>query len=130
MNVLLVDDDSTFRFIVKTVSKRSGLAHIIAEAENGHQAIKYLNTSLASGNGIPDIIFLDLNMPEMNGWEFLECIPGALCKRAEIPVCIVSSSISRHDNERSQTYSCVKGMFSKPLTEGHLRKMQAFVAKV
>lgn len=129
MNILLVDDDSTFRFIAKTVSERTGLAKIIAEAVNGEEALKYLHASKVSGEGIPDMIFLDINMPTMNAWEFLDKLPCILEGKVDIPVCIISSSISTHDSERSQTYKCVKGMFSKPLTEELLQKMCALIAE-
>jgi len=129
MNLLLVDDDSTFRFIAKTVADKSGVAKIIAEAVNGTEALKYLSNSLSSGKGIPDMIFLDLNMPEMNGWEFLEKLPQTLDGKIDIPVCILSSSISTHDSDRSQTYACVRGMIAKPLTQEHLQKMRALIAE-
>ena len=129
MNILLVDDDSTFRFIAKTVSERSGIVKIIAEAADGEEALNYLCRSLGSGEGIPDMIFLDLNMPKMNGWEFLERLPQTLDGKINIPVCILSSSINSHDSERSQTYCCVRGMIAKPLTEEHLLKMRALITE-
>lgn len=128
MNVLLVDDDSTFRFIAKTVVSKSGLATIIHEAVNGLDALEYLQLSAVAGRELPDSIFLDLNMPVMNGWEFLKEL-SALRDQFEkdLPVFILTSSINIHDRERSHTYPTVRGMFSKPLTSSNLEEMRALI---
>ncbi len=73
---------------------------------------------LVSGKIFPDLIFLDLNMDECNGWEFLEEMKK---KQLSFPVVIVSSTINIEDYEKSKTYNNVKGFICKPLS---LEKLQ------
>lgn len=127
MNVLLIDDDATFRFIAKMFTEKTGIVRITGEADNGQSGLDYLKNCLERGAGLPDAVLLDLNMPRMDGWEFLTHYPTVLNDASNIPVVILSSSINKADREKSETFSCVKGMFSKPLTEMHLREIRALV---
>lgn len=65
---LLIDDSNATNYYNKTILNRSGLVDEVIVAENGSQALQ----SLESLDDIPEVIFLDLNMPVMDGWEFLE----------------------------------------------------------
>ncbi len=125
MNVLLVDDDATFRFIVQTICNKSGLAQVIQESFNGREAMDYIEENIQIDGTLPDLVLLDLNMPVMDGWEFLDSLPKVVNNRvAELPVIILTSSINTQDRERAQKYPCVKGVFSKPLTSAQLEQMQ------
>ncbi len=80
--VLLVDDDSDFRTVLRELLEEEGCS--VLEAENGRHALELLDSFL------PDLILMDLMMPEMNGWELFD----ALQKRAElaaIPVAVLSA---------------------------------------
>lgn len=125
MNVLLVDDDATFRFIVQTICNKSGLAQVVQESLNGRDAIDYIKENMQEDGNLPDLVLLDLNMPVMDGWEFLDRLPKIVNGRmAELPVVILTSSINTQDRERAQKYPFVKGVFSKPLTAVQLEQMQ------
>ncbi len=73
--------------------------------------------SESGGKEFPDIIFLDINMPRMDGWEFLqefEKLPDTILNKCS--VYMLTSSIDPNDIEKSKTYKTVKNFFSKPLT--------------
>lgn len=71
---------------------------------------------LQSDAGIPDFILLDINMPGMNGWEFLEALEVAAIPNAVLPkIYILSSSLDPEDQAKAQSAVLVKGFISKPL---------------
>ena len=75
--VLLVDDNESDNFIHKRILEKAGIAHHVEIAMNGQEALDFLTTRLKGdlsdkANYKPELIFLDINMPVMDGWEFLE----------------------------------------------------------
>ncbi len=96
-NVLLVDDDSVCNFINKKILELTGLVGDIAIAENGLEALQLLN-DYYQDNLFPDLILLDINMPVMNGFEFIREFD--LLKRSfksKVEIVIMSSSDNRKD---------------------------------
>lgn len=116
--VYLIDDDDIFVFLTKkTILKVSD--HVEVEVfSDGYQAITHLNEIAGDKEALPDVIFLDLNMPVMDGWEFLteyEQLYNSLAR--EIQLYIVSSSISPHEMERSANIPVVSAFIIKPLVK-------------
>ena len=70
--ILLVDDDEATNFLHKIMINDAGCAQGIHVAKNGKEAIEYLTNAIEGKYPQPDLIFLDINMPVMNGWEFLD----------------------------------------------------------
>src|SRR2546423_8384152 len=107
-SVLLIDDDIVYRYTAKKTIKATGLAGKIEECTNGIDAFKYLKENISNPVNLPDIIFLDINMPAMDGWEFLS---GYISIASHIPkkiyIYIVSSSIDKSDISRSKEISIV-----------------------
>jgi CheY-like chemotaxis protein len=96
----------------------------INEIGDGLLAISYLNENTDKPHLLPDIIFLDLSMPVMDGWEFLK--EYALLQprlKKKIALFIVSSSISPHEVERSKTFQVVTDFLIKPLAKGKIREI-------
>ena len=90
---------------------------------NGQRAFDDLASRLQTGSPLPDLILLDLNMPVMDGWEFLDAFTGLDLPRA-ISVFVLTSSIHSEELARFAQYPTVKSYFSKPLDMGNLARMQ------
>ena len=115
--VWVIDDDPIYQIIVKKNIQKSEMFSSISSFKNGKEAIDDLHTTLEINGGPPDIILLDINMPVMDGWEFMEKM-GLISAQItqQISVYIVSSSIAAEDRNKSQTYSDILGYLSKPVT--------------
>jgi chemotaxis response regulator CheB len=124
MKVMVIDDDTTFLFIFRKQIEKFEGAKIVNESRNGAEAMSFLKKLDPENEEIPDLIALDLNMPIMDGWDFLDEY-GMICRRGFIkaPVCILSSTINQSDFDRANTYEMVKSFFSKPITSDQLKLM-------
>ena len=113
-NILLVDDDVIYLFIAqKTILMQFPNADITI-CKNGQEALLELD-SLS-----PDVMFLDINMPVLNGWDLLDKLQGK-DNQDQSPIFIVSSSINENDRKRAHTHKLVKGYIEKPITESKLK---------
>ncbi|KAB5487566.1 MULTISPECIES: response regulator [Flagellimonas] len=119
--LFLVDDDDTYQFIVQRTLSSINLVKSIRIFSNGREAINFLESSIGDPNLIPDVILLDLTMPIMDGWQFLEnyiLLKPRLGKRVHIYV--VSSSVDPSDVERAKNISEVSDYIVKPITKQKL----------
>lgn len=128
LHILLVDDDRIYQFAARKTIEATGFADKIMIYSNGEEAINYLKLHLADGPLLPDVIFLDVNMPIMNGWEFLEEY-SHLKQRLSKPVLIyvVSSSVDEFDVSKSRQYDTVKGYIVKPVLREKFRQILASI---
>ena len=123
--IWVIDDDAIYQIIVNKIIQRSEMFSTITSFKNGKEAIDVLqeivhNTADESAS-LPDIILLDINMPIMDGWEFMEKMGLIKSKFSkDITVYIVSSSIATEDKNKSKTYSDILGYLSKPVTMNDL----------
>lgn len=117
-NLLLVDDDEIFTFMTKRIIEKTHLAEQIKIFENGKEAIDFLKYAADTPELLPEIIFLDLSMPVMDGWGFLEeYIQLKPRFGKKITLYIISSSVSPKDHERAKNYSDVSDFIIKPMTK-------------
>lgn len=117
-NLLLIDDDEIFTFMTKKIIERTNLAEQIKIFENGKDAIDFLKSVVNKLELLPEVIFLDLSMPVMDGWGFLEeyiLLKPKFGKK--ITLYIISSSVSPRDHERAKTYSEVSDFIIKPMSK-------------
>ncbi|MFN3907885.1 MAG: response regulator [Flavobacterium sp.] len=116
--IFCIDDDLVTLMICKRIIEKSGVTNIIHNATNGLEGLETLET-LFQNKQLPKLILLDLNMPVLNGWDFLNVIENEESYQ-KIHVVILSSTVDPADFEKTKNYKMVKGFISKPLTVENL----------
>lgn len=122
--VALVDDDKIYQLTSARMLRALELADDILQFENGEEALQYLKDNLQHTENLPDYIFLDINMPYVDGWMFLAdyaTIKSALQK--EIQIFMISSSIDPRDVIRAQKNSDVRDYVIKPISPEKFRQL-------
>lgn len=126
MNLIIIDDEPLQHFIMERMLSLylSNSVDHITYSSNAIEILKFLETNRNNADELPDIIFLDLNMPVMNGWDFLDSYKRLQQKVAKsITIYVVSSSIDPGDILRSKKYLSVKDYIIKPMTKLALKKI-------
>lgn len=129
--VVLVDDDFVFRTCFEILLHSEGFAKEVLHFENGREALDALTGWDTEDPDYPGALFLDINMPVMDGWQFLKEFDGIPREeRPELPIFVLSSSIDPRDMNRSSEFEDVVGYIAKPLTRENLVYIsQHFVPK-
>lgn len=125
-SVCIIDDDIIYHFLAKEEIAYTNMVEKIMFFSNGDKAIQFLTTTLDNNDLalLPDIIFLDINMPVMDGWEFLEAyarLKPRLGKK--ITIYVVSSSTDIRDYDRARAISEVSDYIIKPISGSQLQKI-------
>jgi CheY-like chemotaxis protein len=119
--VLLIEDDPITIMVCDRVLQMNKFGKTIITKTNGQEAIDYLHHLINCHDELPEVIFLDINMPVMNGWDFLNELQLLQEKLTLNPlVYMLSSTVDPEDTKRSKMYNNVVGFISKPLTKNHL----------
>ena len=127
MHTLLIDDDPITIFLTKRLLQHEGLSSTAASFQSPTEALAFLLRQIPAGL-VPQVILLDLNMPEINGWDFLDIL-----KRHEVQLqgqCIVyllTSSMVPSDKVRAQEYPLVAGLLLKPLDKHKIQQIRDHV---
>jgi CheY-like chemotaxis protein len=117
--VLLIDDDEPTNFIHKKIIQSSDLVEAIFIAHSGQDALNFLSRKDGQVNEkpIPELIFLDINMPAMDGWEFLTQYKDLKNKEIEkIVIVMLTTSLNSDDEMKAKEIKEVYGYKNKPLT--------------
>lgn len=127
--VLCVDDDTISLTISQLLLKRTGFAQEVHTAIDGSEALEYFERLFAEEAdpvaAAPELILLDINMPVMNGWEFLqEYNPRFRDKLTNTHIVILSSTIDPEDFALAKQYPVVAQFISKPLSVENLEELK------
>ena len=122
INLLVIDDDDINIFIIKKIVEKTGFDINMVAKSNGLQAIDYIKETISANQSLPHLVLIDINMPVMNGWEFVEAYQ-TLNIQETVDLYILSSSVYENDIERTKSYPSVKGFISKPLSIDRLKEL-------
>ena len=115
----IIDDDKIYVNLVKKIIEIKKLSENLLIYKNGKEALDYFKDimqNVTDEDKLPDIIFLDLNMPVMDGWEFLnEFVKIKNNLNKKITIYVVSSSIDPRDLERAKSFNLVTDYLIKPI---------------
>lgn len=116
-SILLVDDDQINNYINKRIIAKLNITDHISIASNGEEAIEHIHKFCSHNGDCPELIFLDINMPVMNGFEFLnEFTHLNLNNKTDVKIIVLTTSTNPGDLTKLKDYD-IKGFLNKPLTE-------------
>jgi CheY-like chemotaxis protein len=119
--ICVIDDDAIYQMTFGKEVEKSGLVNKVLVFSDGEKAIEFFQDLSHSPEELPGVIFLDINMPVMDGWDFIE--EYALLKAKlprKITVYMVSSSINPIDLERAKNINEISDYLVKPITKDNL----------
>lgn len=118
----VIDDDPIFVFGIKKVMQLIDFCEGILVFKNGQEALNNLKAIISAKEQLPDIILLDLNMPILDGWQFLEEFIKIPCNK-KILIYVVSSSVDPEDVLRAKSYESVSDYIVKPISVAKLKEV-------
>lgn len=123
-NILLVDDDEIYLFLMKQTIQQLSNDLDVSSFTDGEQAVEFITKCIESNAELPEIIFLDINMPFLDGWGFLAEFKK-LKSKIEHQICIymVSSSMRDSDMKKAENFKELTGYVIKPVNKDQLAEI-------
>ena len=124
--ICIIDDDDVYQYTVTRALKSDSLAKKILVFSDGEEALDFMIENIASNDNLPDVIFLDVNMPIMDGWQFLEeYIKLKPRVGKQIAIYMVTSSVDPVDVDRAAKFSEISDYLVKPIQPDQIRELVA-----
>lgn len=120
--ILLIDDDEPTNYLHQILLEDMNIADEIIAMQNAEEALEFLKSKDEGEYPQPDLIFLDINMPVMNGWEFLEeynKLPES--QKGKHVMIMLTTSVNPDDKQKANHDGIVQEFINKPLEEGVVR---------
>ncbi|MDO6429144.1 response regulator [Flavitalea sp. BT771] len=122
----IIDDDEVYQLVMKRTIEQSGMVESVLQFYDGEEAISYFKEKHATTEMLPGLILLDINMPYMDGWQFLdEFIKIPFREDYRRTIFIVTSSSTSEDLKKASQYSVVSGYHVKPITQDKFKEILA-----
>jgi len=123
--VLIIDDDNINNFLCERIIKLANFSEEVNTFINSDSAMEFLKLNADNPSDLPEIIFLDINMPIKTGWDFLnefDVIKNDFKK--EMKIFMLSSSVYEEDVKKARSYATVTDYITKPLSLETLKKLE------
>lgn len=128
--IMIIDDSKIDSYVVEMVIKKTNFAQDVIKMESGAEALQYISTNIEHKENLPDLILLDINMPEMNGFEFMErydLFPDNV--KNDCTIMLLTSSIHPIDIERANNNQYITKFVNKPLNAARIKELQQLIVE-
>lgn len=123
-NILLIDDDATTNFLHKHALEKAKVAHHVQVAETVQEALAFWEAPGSAEKEKPELIFLDLNLPGLTGWDFIEEYKKVKVSNSSFPIIIIlSASANYNDRLKAQQMAEIAEFRNKPLTSESIQEI-------
>lgn len=123
-SILLVEDDRATNYLYEILIEKADCTEQILIAEDGQEAIEILKLGVEGKYPQPNLIFLDINMPIMNGWEFIEEYQKLeLVQKDKVKIVMITASFNPDEQTRAEAIKEISGFRNKPITVDMLNKI-------
>lgn len=119
--IITIEDDPITSLLLRKLIERNKDIELCLSFTNGEEAFDFVKKRIHDHH-VPELILLDINMPIMDGWQFLDALSN-YSEAQKIQVYIMTSSIDTGDFERSKNYDLIKGYFYKPISPKMLEEV-------
>lgn len=120
----IIDDDNLYQFGMKRMLHHIAVETEIKQFHNGLEAIEYLKQNKDKKSNLPDIIFLDINMPVMNGWQFLDSFINLhLPASKQITIYMITSSVDNAEILKAASYKEIRNYIIKPISFENMKEI-------
>lgn len=122
--ILLIDDNEADNFIHELIINESNCTEKVISVQGGQEGLDLLKNNCANNLQQPDLIFLDINMPGMSGWEFLEEYAKlGESQKCKLVLVMLTTSLNPDDENRASKINAIKGYINKPLSRESLKEV-------
>lgn len=121
VNICIIDDDEIYQFTAIQTLKKIDIEKNVTSFYDGEEAINFFLDNINTESNLPDVILLDINMPVMDGFQFMDAYVKLKSKiKKNITIYMVSSSVDPADMKKVEDYKDIIGYIVKPMKRGDL----------